>query len=350
VTAANLNEETNLRDADSPVSYPHVWGAPQLRWIQWNGLSNNAFTRNIGETLGVFARLEMDPNSPNFLSTTTNFKGIIRLEELLRTLSPPRYEDVFGKGSIDRDLSWAGKGVFDAECASCHATPANVVTNTFGARFNDVTMVSLGVLGTDPEFFINLQQRGNSKTVHFTNSSVLAKIRPMLPKLKFANDDLKNRIMSRFAGNPSAPLKAEDNGVRLLAETTFAIALKYIIENDIVIGSPEFANLTGGADFEQQSKLGAFKARSLEGIWATAPFLHNGSVRTLAELLKPVERREATFKIGAKDFDKDAVGYQSEGRFVFNTAQTGNSNAGHKWGTDLDETKKLALIEYLKSL
>jgi hypothetical protein len=95
-----------------------------------------------------------------------------------------------------------------------------------------------------------------------------------------------------------------------------------------------------------------YVARSLVGIWATAPYLHNGSVPTLADLLLPPNKRPARFWIGSGEFDREKVGYQSvEGdRFLFDAAQVGNSNAGHLFGTEFSTTEKRDLLEFLKSL
>lgn len=100
-----------------------------------------------------------------------------------------------------------------------------------------------------------------------------------------------------------------------------------------------------------------YKARPLNGIWATAPYLHNGSVPNLWELLKPVNhpdansRRTKTFFVGNRVFDTKNVGFQSDdGPFKFDTTLPGNSNAGHEYGTTLLELEKRQLIEYLKSL
>ncbi len=100
-----------------------------------------------------------------------------------------------------------------------------------------------------------------------------------------------------------------------------------------------------------------YKARPLNGIWATAPYLHNGSVPNLWELLKPVNhpgantRRTKTFFVGNREFDKTNVGFESDsGPFKFDTALPGNSNAGDEYGTTLSDTEKRQLIEYLKSL
>ena len=94
----------------------------------------------------------------------------------------------------------------------------------------------------------------------------------------------------------------------------------------------------------------AYKARPLDGIWATAPYLHNGSVQNLADLLKPESERAATFRVGSRVFDPVNVGFVGDGSFELDTSLEGNRNTDHLWGTDLGDAEKIALLEYLKSL
>ena len=78
-----------------------------------------------------------------------------------------------------------------------------------------------------------------------------------------------------------------------------------------------------------------YKARPLAGIWATPPFLHNGSVPNLYQLLLPADKRDAKFLMGTKDFDAKNVGYVlkplTDRGFIFDTAIAGNSNRGHEF-------------------
>ena len=102
--------------------------------------------------------------------------------------------------------------------------------------------------------------------------------------------------------------------------------------------------------------LACYKARPLNGIWATAPYLHNGSVRTMRQLLLPAADRQTTFRVGSREFDPVNMGFEDAGASTLDTALPGNSNEGHDgpiYGnrhlkdnpSDLD-----ALIEYLKTL
>ena len=88
-------------------------------------------------------------------------------------------------------------------------------------------------------------------------------------------------------------------------------------------------------------------------MWATAPYLHNGSVRTLRDLLNRPEEREASFLLGNRTFDPKDVGYvsaEAPGTWTFDTSIEGNRNTGHTYGTELDDEAKRALVEYLKTL
>jgi len=106
-----------------------------------------------------------------------------------------------------------------------------------------------------------------------------------------------------------------------------------------------------------------YKARALNGIWATAPYLHNGSVPTLYDMLLPASDPEEgctaekcrpdKFYVGSPVFDPEKVGFDPSGETggkVFDTSIPGNRNSGHPFGTKLSDQERLDLIEYLKTL
>ncbi|WP_437825690.1 cytochrome c [Sorangium sp. So ce1153] len=113
-------------------------------------------------------------------------------------------------------------------------------------------------------------------------------------------------------------------------------------------------------EFRHFQKTHGYTNQPLDGIWARAPYLHNGSVPTLWDLLTPAERRPARFYRGHDVYDADRVGFrvdvrEVEGRkaFLFDATLPGNSNKGHtgaRYGTELSDSDKWALIEYLKTL
>ena len=95
---------------------------------------------------------------------------------------------------------------------------------------------------------------------------------------------------------------------------------------------------------------GKYFAATLSGVWARSPYLHNGSVRTMQDLLAPPQQREMRFHRGSHVFDENAMGYTDEGAYVLDTSASGNSNSGHDYGTKLSPEEKRDLIEYLKTL
>lgn len=108
--------------------------------------------------------------------------------------------------------------------------------------------------------------------------------------------------------------------------------------------------------FGMKSSLFRYKARPLDGIWATAPYLHNGSVANLYELLLPPAQRATRFFVGTRRFDPVKVGYRTDAAapgnsFEFDTTRPGNSNAGHDFGVSrMSEADRQNLLAYLKTL
>ena len=96
----------------------------------------------------------------------------------------------------------------------------------------------------------------------------------------------------------------------------------------------------------------------LDGLWARAPYLHNGSVPTLRDLLKKDEDRPKSFYRGDDQYDPKDVGFRSDREkndsgqslFKYDTGVQANGNSGHYFGTELGEDEKNALVEYLKKL
>jgi len=102
---------------------------------------------------------------------------------------------------------------------------------------------------------------------------------------------------------------------------------------------------------------GGYLNSLLDGIWLRAPYLHNGSVPTLRDLLLPPAQRPKTFYRGNDLYDQVGVGFVStvaaEGsdRYtLIDTTLEGNGNGGHVYGTDMTEADRTALLEYLKTL
>jgi hypothetical protein len=109
-------------------------------------------------------------------------------------------------------------------------------------------------------------------------------------------------------------------------------------------------------DFSAFRKTDGYVAVPLDGVWLRGPYLHNGSVPSLVDLLAPPESRPKAFYRGYDLFDPARVGFVSDGPIAqrvgtpYDTTLAGNSNRGHTYGTSLTADEKRALVEFLKTL
>jgi hypothetical protein len=118
-------------------------------------------------------------------------------------------------------------------------------------------------------------------------------------------------------------------------------------------------NAAAAADASSGAAIRSFpyESRVMQGIWAAAPYLHNGSVPTLTELLTPDSQRVSQFMVGPA-YDIQNVGLaaqQTKFNYTLKTTDysdrnSGNSRCGHNYGTGFSAADKKALLEYLKSL
>ena len=108
--------------------------------------------------------------------------------------------------------------------------------------------------------------------------------------------------------------------------------------------------------FDAYRKTEGYSNTPLDGVWARAPYLHNGSVPTLWDLLQAVEKRPTVFYTGYDVYDPKNLGFVTSGPdaehagFKYEVCLPGNSNQGHIQGTELKDDQKWDLIEYLKTL
>ncbi len=110
--------------------------------------------------------------------------------------------------------------------------------------------------------------------------------------------------------------------------------------------------------FKHFRKTNGYANMPLDGLWLRAPYLHNGSVPTLADLLRPANQRPVTFVRGIDTIDRDNGGFLApacqpavplKAGFCFDTTLPGNGNGGHEYGLDLEAAERGDLLEYLKT-
>jgi len=339
----------NFNSPNAPTSYPYMWDTPQHDYVEWNGSQANsnagALARNVGEVIGVFGQVQTTPKQWLFYfdggyESSIQTRNLRKLEMLVARLHSPLWpEDL---PPIDQAKAKAGKPLYAKYCASCHEDIARTDPN----RRITVRMSSLSKINTDPLMARNaLEHQGRSGIFEgqprfYQKGDILAEVAPALYIVN-------NVMVGVLKNNPLQVLLARRDARKL--------------GHGEEIHPPK--NLDGkimehGTETSEQALL-AYKARPLNGIWTGGPYLHNGSVPNLYQLLLPAEKRDKTFYIGSWEFDPNNVGYvtaEAPGAFLFDTTLDGNSNSGHEYGTGYDglppltESELRALVEYMKTL
>jgi cytochrome c5 len=359
----------NMRIADVPVRYPFLWNSPMQNQTDWGGFVLNgnrvfALARNTGQAL-AFADFEPKRSFGPFFNyaNSINFDGLDGLEELVIKMGPPKWPREW---PIDSKLADEGKKIYQRECSTgCHEkkevhalrdlfattweTPVtNVGTDTrqfdaLGRRVKTGALAGAGI----PGFAKRLEEEDYA--VHMMFSAVAGSIlehKLSLGKDSSPGDGFDTPLTSSRQTAPATP--------RSLPPPA-PVKASNAPDSAQSAGQPESLTIEPGTFLKRTLNKGEYEARVLEGIWAAAPYLHNGSVPTLAELLKPPAERMPQFNVGAK-YDIDNVGLvvTQDGPPLFltdcNKLDSGNSRCGHEYGTRLSEQEKKALLEYLKTL
>jgi RoxA-like, cytochrome c-like len=339
----------NFNSPDAPTSYPYIWDSPQHDYVEWNGSQTNsslgALARNVGEVIGVFG--DVIPETKLWLAyfdggyeSSIQADNLRNLEKVTVKLQSPLWPDIFPK--IDAKKASMGRELYVQHCGQCHVD----INRSDPERKIRVRMSSLEKIQTDPLMAKNaVELKGKSgifegRKRFYTVGGVLGKEAPALY--------IVNNVMGGVLKNNFLQVLLAKNDAMALGHPKELHPPKYL-DGEIVERGKEVANLT----------LLAYKARPLNGIWATAPYLHNGSVPNLYELLLPANERAKEFYISSLEYDTTKVGYLSTpaaNAFRFDTTLRGNSNAGHEYGRGeygkipFTEEEIQALVEYMKTL
>lgn len=335
-----IGQPSNLRPPDAPVSVPFLWTTPAQRYVQWNGVATNPYGRNLGEVLGVFGELAVRPADPAPLRASALGRNLFALESWIATLKPPRWPaEAFG--APEPAAVGKGRALYIAYCGACHGGPDFRYTDASvnpQRRLIDVRMVSQRAVGTDPRMVDNFSGR-------LAETGVAA---PLLKGVPVMN---AGRMLASLVGGAAF----QDFVDRGLTQQEIAVysGLRF---------SPAAPGDRPRA--EQGWDEPAYKAGPLAGVWATGPFLHNGSVPTVYDLLSPENERPTAFWVGSREFDPEKLGFVSgdaelpnaaaDGLSRFDVALPGNSNRGHVYPPPfearLSPQERLAIIAYLKTL
>ena len=377
--------EKNLHAQDAPVSYPAIWTVPWFKFAQYDASIEQPLIRNAGEALGVTALLNLSDAYPEdrLWRSSVNIRTLGWIEDMLRgpdpfkaadgpkfggLLAPKWPSQILGDAwRLKPDRVERGRAIYAEMCSGCHLpavdTPAfwsskHWEPNGDSKVLNAVT-IPLDEIKTDPE-----------------QSLVLSKRTVDVPGfLKVNTADLQKWWQCEIPTASTSP-----------NEMVYALGLMTVVDlvarkwmDDEKVPEAERAQMWNLArkNCLNPAPDPRYRARPLNGIWATAPYLHNGSVPSLYWLLKPASERPQKFCMGRRDYDPDTVGFAVAANERCKTGETefsakgsdgkpiqGNSVLGHSFERKegepkrpgvigrmfKDDAERYDLIEYLKTL
>ena len=315
--APPLGEPKNYFPTTAPVSYPALWDTPYLDWVLYNASIRQPMTRNVIEDLGVGAPIDPRTFLSDKIVHSVLMDNIVSIHRSLTKLESSGWpEDLLGK--IDLDKAGQGETIYRQTCAGCHALidrgTHRPLAGSGAAGNAEITVmtVPLDQVKTDPRQAVNFAAR----VISLGKIGGPATI-PYMDAAKAVAGDIVEQWKNQSPAN---------------ART----------ENEIDNGRQnEFRGIL------------AYRARPLNGTWATAPYLHNGSVPSLYDLLLPPTQRPKILYVGSWQFDPVHVGVETgspfAGAFTFDARLPGNANIGHEYATTLSEPERMALLEFLKT-
>ena len=270
----------NRRSPEAPVSYPFLWGTSQADYVQWNGVSFaqlplGNLARDVVEVLGVYGNVDLDCQG-NFKSSIL-FRNSLQLANLVETLRAPQWpNNIFPP--VNPELASVGEGLYREHCVDCHEV---IPREDWDRRYRS-QLWPMSVIGTDAKYARN--------AVQWVKSGCLEG-EAIMPG---GGETLGAYDMSySIASHVALKVMAQEPGEAILPVLGFKGFMENLQLNGLELRKP-------GA---------YYKARPLNGIWATAPYLHNGSVPTLDDLLKPPSERPKRFRVGCTEFDPVKVGF-----------------------------------------
>ena len=260
------------------------------------------------------------------------------IEETLQRLKPPTWpQDLFS--AIDKPLAAQGRALFAENCAGCHLP---TVTQENGRPVQQLKMLPVDYIGTDPGTANNIADQRYDLSALQWDPAELAQLNVELHPTPTAPLDLKN------VGSPGPGLCH-----RLRRRACLPCGRH-----------PGRAPGPGRVrPAHRRARVACLQGATAGRRMGHPPFLHNGSVPTIYQLLSPQDERSTTFYKGTFNYDPRHLGFETtafKNAFLFDTKITGNHNSGHEFragergngviGRGLLPQERWALLEYLKVL
>jgi len=337
------------------VSVPMVWSTQYRDMFHYNGNTNSVAMRNIGQSFGL-GSIEVDAETHD---STVNMSNLHKIESLLYKIPVPNGSQYFSE--IDINKAVAGCNTFYKTCAGCHEASAQRVGPT--QELINYKLIPVATLAkNDPKVmasygFYNYIQASPVKSMQ---NGQLMNI-PFRDALFGFTGKIRQRYYT--ANNVSEEAQKDWEHLDLRGAEVFRDTYLAKTTDPNSSDSP-YMNSISTAQVGQYG----YVARNLAGVWATGPFLHNGSVPTVYDLLLPANRRPSLFFVGSRLLDNQKLGFQSD-RWIlrngqvlkptmencrkfpdacFDVADVGNDNHGHEFGNALTDSQRYELIEFLK--
>ncbi|MBR1270674.1 hypothetical protein JQ629_24675 [Bradyrhizobium sp. AUGA SZCCT0222] len=345
VFSIDLKKPENYAGSSAPVHYPRIWNTPWFDWVQYNGSIMQPMVRNAGEALGVSAELNLLDPSKGLFKTSVNIDRLNEMEQMIAG-DPPSLEKGFSGlrsprwpsdilPAIDEKLATQGGELYKVHCQECHRPPVSTkaffdfnnkdwwTKNEAGQPVLKIENIPIEHIGTDPA----------------QAADMIARKVAIPPHLGIDKSDFADAL-------------------RLLVAKTVNV-----IYDQRKLDEKQRNAMNGNMPNEILGEL-VYKVRPLNGVWATPPYLHNGSVPNVYALLSPVDERPKKFYLGNREYDPVNLGYKYDkltNGFEFDTSIRGNWNTGHEFADKPPKTKgvigkklapdeRKAIIEYLKTL
>ncbi len=366
----------NCRPANAPSNFPYLWGIGDLDWVQANSLAHGVLSRNVGEALGVYTHSSIancaipgDPTSCEYTSSL-DIPSLVVLEKWLKVLDTPKWPSQFPQ--IDDDLAAKGEALYARDCESCHSLPEADGKYALNKEIESPCGREYIATESTPICFDYTIPGG--PTIDLLGGSGIADANCAEGVDSIGTDPFlaSNFLVRKAKTGMLAPFF--DGAEEVAAPEILGALQKMLIGQDFARDCADLSEAEciayklDATDFRARvstplSNLTGYKSRPLAGIAFSAPYLHNGSVPSLRELLLPPEERSDEFWVGRTEYDPQALGFEAsppkggeEGLFRFDTTIPGNRNIGHAYGAAADdyagdrEQDRQAVLEYLKTL
>ncbi len=392
VFAKDLNRRENYQPINAPVNYPHIWTASWFKWVQYDGSIMQPLVRNVGESMGVSAQISFDAKrTRGHLQSSIPVENLIWLEDFLmgdafnQGLQAPKWP--FAPVQETSESYQLGKSLYEERCQGCHLPvigddkikqhlkPIKYMRDGKPHQTKDhlldVVIVDQQEIGTDPAQGDVLVSRMVNTTAKKGTGSDDSQQNAVGVNGIVCGQNTEQLLDQQFVTKSKKHNVDLVDGLRVTdgGDLSFALGLGAVVQQTIqswfdknfIKDEKLIDELSGGRPNCLQAGQG-YKARPLNGVWATAPFLHNGSVATIRDLIcKPQQDRPKYVILGDIRYDPENVGlyqasdsqqlaaktresgnlYTDAGLFVLDTRIAGNSNLGHSFSKEYVPPKEV---------